>query len=163
MKPVKLLVVAALGIFVAALATEAQQPAKVPRIGVLLSGSRSSTSTRTDAFRQGLRELGYVEGQNIAIEYRYAEGKVDRLPPLSAELVRLNVDVIVAGGSTATRAAKKATSTIPIVMASSSDPIAAGLVTSLARPGGNITGLSVQAGLMSYGPHQADLARRAAT
>lgn len=91
----------AVGILAAPLATEAQQPAKVPRIGVLLSGSRSSTATRTDAFRQGLRELGYVEGQNIAIEYRYAEGKVDRLPPLAAELVRLNVDVIVAGGSTA--------------------------------------------------------------
>jgi len=97
---------------------------------------------RIEAFRQGLRELGYVEGKNIVIEWRYAEGKVDRLPALAAELMRLKVDVIVSGGSSATRRAKEATSTIPIVMTQDSDPVGTGLVASLARPGGNITGLS---------------------
>ncbi len=97
---------------------------------------------RTEAFRQGLRELGYVEGKNIVIELRSAEGKLDRLPALAAELVRLKVDVIVTGGPTATRAAKEATSTIPIVMAQDTDPVGNGFVASLARPGGNITGLS---------------------
>ena len=100
---------------------------------------------RAEAFRQGLRELGYVEGENIIIEYRYAEGKFDRLPALAAELVRLKVDIIVTGGPAATRPAKEATSTIPIVMAQSSDPVAEGFVVSLARPGGNITGLSTYA------------------
>jgi putative ABC transport system substrate-binding protein len=120
----------------------AQQPRKVPRIGYLSVLSPSSDSSRLEAFRQGMRELGYVEGQNIAIESRYAEGKLDRLPDLAGELVRVKVDVIVVGGSTATRAAKNVTKLIPIVMAHGSDPVELGYVASLARPGGNITGLS---------------------
>ena len=115
---------------------------KVPRIGYLSVSSLSDMADRIEAFRQGLRELGYVEGKNIVIEWRYAEGKVDRLPALAAELMRLKVDVIVSGGSSATRRAKEATSTIPIVMTQDSDPVGTGLVASLARPGGNITGLS---------------------
>ena len=122
--------------------TEAQQPTKIPRIGYLTAASLSATPARIEAFRQGLRELGYVEGKNIVIEWRYAEGKLDRLPALAAELVRLKVDVIVTAGPTATRAAKEATSTIPIVMAQDTDPVGNGFVASLARPGGNITGLS---------------------
>ena len=103
------------------------------------------STARVEAFRQGLRELGYVEGKNIVIEWRCAEGKFDRLPDLAAELVRLKVDVIVTGGPAATRAAKEATTTIPIVMANDSDPVGNGFVASLARPGGNITGLSTLA------------------
>ena len=122
--------------------TEAQQPKKIPRIGYLIGASRSGVSARIEAFRQGLGELGYVEGKNIIIEYRYSEGKLDRLPALAAELVRLKVDVIVANGPPSTRAAKEATVTIPIVMAQDSDPVTNGFVASLARPGGNITGLS---------------------
>jgi ABC-type uncharacterized transport system substrate-binding protein len=121
---------------------EAQQPTKVPRIGYLFGASLSADSARIPAFRQGLRELGYVEGKNIIIEYRYAEGKFDRLPALAAELVRLKVDIIVTAGPIPTRAAKEATITIPIVMAQDSDPVGNGFVASLARPGGNITGLS---------------------
>jgi putative ABC transport system substrate-binding protein len=121
---------------------EAQQPTKVPRIGYLAGPSLSSLSARTEAFRQGLRELGYVEGKNIMMEYRYAEGKLDRLPALAAELVHLKVGVIVTGGPTPTRAAKEATNTIPIVMANDADPVGSGAIASLARPGGNITGLS---------------------
>ena len=121
---------------------EAQQPTKVPRIGYLTAASLSSIAARIEAFRQGLRELGYVEGKNIVIEWRSAEGKLDRLPELAAELVRLKVDVIVTSGPTMTRAAKEATSTIPIVMAQDTDPVGNGFVASLARPGGNITGLS---------------------
>jgi putative ABC transport system substrate-binding protein len=102
---------------------EAQQPKKVPRIGVLIALSPSAISDRTEAFRQGLRELGYLEGKDIVIEYRSAEGKFDRLPHLAAELVRLKVDVIVTGGPTATRPAKEATNTIPIVMVQDSDPV----------------------------------------
>jgi putative tryptophan/tyrosine transport system substrate-binding protein len=120
----------------------AQQSKKVPRIGYLSVLSPSSDSARLDAFRKGLFELGYVEGQNIAIEARYTEGKLDRLPDLAGELVRLNVDVIVAGGSTAIGATKNATKLIPIVMAHGSDPVELGYVASLARPGGNITGLT---------------------
>src|SRR5215831_17964292 len=120
---------------------EAQQPTKVPLIGYLSSTSSFAGSSRIEAFRQGLRELGYVEGKNIIVEYRYAEEKLDRLPALAAELVRLKV-VIVTGGSGNTRAAQEATNTIPIVMAQDSDPVASGFVASLARPGGNITGLS---------------------
>ena len=105
----------------------------------------SANSARIEAFRQGLRELGYVEGKNIVIEWRSAEGKLDRLPALAAELVRLKVDIIVTAGPTATRAAKEATSTIPIVMAQDTDPVGTGFVASLARPGGNITGLSTLA------------------
>ena len=132
-------------LFALCASAEAQQPTKIPRIGYLSGGSPSAVSARTEAFRQGLRELGYVEGKNIVIEYRYAEGKLDRLPALAAELVRLKVDVIVTGGATATRAAKEATTTIPIVMTQDGDPVGSGFVASLARPGGNITGLSTLA------------------
>ncbi|HEX9455742.1 MAG TPA: ABC transporter substrate-binding protein [Candidatus Binatia bacterium] len=121
---------------------EAQQPNKIPRLGYLAASTPSANSTRVDAFRQGLRELGYVEGKNIVIEFRFAEGKLDRVPALAAELVRLKVDVIVTAGPTDTRAAKEATNTIPIVMTQDSDPVGSGFVASLARPGGNITGLS---------------------
>jgi putative tryptophan/tyrosine transport system substrate-binding protein len=122
---------------------EAQQPKKVPRIGILSPGSSASpTSARYDSFRQGLRELGYIEGKNILIESRYAEAKQDQLPDLATELVQLNVDVIVTATAPAVRAAKKVTSTIPIVFAAVADPVRDGLVSSLARPGGNITGLT---------------------
>ncbi|HEV8341447.1 MAG TPA: ABC transporter substrate-binding protein [Candidatus Binatia bacterium] len=120
---------------------EAQQPAKVFRIGYLSSTSSESQKSRRAAFQQGLRDLGYVEGKNIIIEYRYAEQKYERLPELVGELVRLNVDVLVAAGAPAAHAAKSATKTIPIVM-QSGDPVGTGLVASLGRPGGNITGLS---------------------
>jgi len=123
----------------------AQQQAKVPRIGYLGTASPSAVSARVEAFRQGLRELGYAEGKNIVIEWRYAEGKLDHLPALAAELVRLKVDIIVASGTTSTRAAKEATVTIPIVMGFNNDPVGNGFVTSLAHPGGNITGLSTLA------------------
>jgi putative tryptophan/tyrosine transport system substrate-binding protein len=118
------------------------QPGKVPRIGFLITSSPAAIAPRMDAFRQGLHEHGYVEGKNIVIEPRYADGKFDQLPALAAELVRLKVDVIVTSGPTATRPAKGATSTIPIVMTFDDDPVGSGFVTSLARPGGNITGLS---------------------
>jgi len=121
---------------------EAQQPTKIPRIGILFGASPSAVAARVEAFRQGLRELGYIEGKNIIIELRSAEGKLDRLPTLAAELVRLKVEVIVTAGATNTRAAKEATNTIPIVMAQDPDPVGNGFVASLARPGGNITGLS---------------------
>jgi len=124
---------------------EAQQAKKVPRIGFLMSTSPSAISDRIEAFRQGLRELGYVEGKNIVIEWRSAERKLDRLSELAAELVRLKVDVIVSAGAGSTRSAKEATVTIPIVMAQVNDPIGAGFVASLARPGGNITGLATLA------------------
>ena len=123
----------------------AQQPTKIPRIGYLTAAYLSAISARIEAFRQGLRELGYVEGKNIVIEWRSAEGKLDRLPALVAELARLKVDVIVTTGGSVTRAAKAATSTIPIVMTSDPDPVGDGFVASLARPGGNITGLSTLA------------------
>ena len=123
---------------------EAQQPTKIPRIGYLTAGFPVG-SDRNEAFRQGLRELGYVEGKNIVIEYRYAEGKFDRLPTLAAELVRLKVDVIVTAGGASTHPAKNATNTIPIVMTQDNDPVGNGFVISLARPGGNITGLSTLA------------------
>ena len=121
---------------------EAQQPKKVPRVGFLVPGSPSSYSDRIEAFQQGLREVGHLEGQNIIIEYRYTEGKSDRLPVLASELVRLKVDVIVTGTTPAIQAVKNTTSTIPIVMAEVADPVAVGLVASLGRPGGNITGLT---------------------
>jgi len=113
---------------------EAQQPAKIPRVGYLNASSPSTNTARIEAFRQGLRELGYVEGKNIVIEYRAAEGKLDRLPALAAELVSLKVDVIVTAGPPATRSAKEVTVTIPIVMAQDSDPVANKFVASLARP-----------------------------
>ena len=123
----------------------AQQPKKVPRIGYLTAASLSSNQARIEAFRQGLSELGYVEGKNIVIEYRFAEGKLDHLPALAAELVRLKVEIIVTTGPASTRPAKEATTTIPIVMASDSDPVGMGFVSSLAGPIGNITGLSTLA------------------
>src|SRR5215831_7063481 len=121
---------------------QAQQPKKTPRIGYLIGSSPSADAARYEAFRQSLRELGYVEGKNIVIESRNAEGKSDRFPALVAELVRLKVDVIVTSGANTTRAAKEATTTIPIVFAQDGDPVANRFVASLARPGGNITGLS---------------------
>src|SRR5262245_35384157 len=121
---------------------DAQQPKKVPRIGYLGANPRSTNPARIDAFRQGLRELGYTEGKNIIIEWRFAEANPDRLRTFAAELVRLKVDVIVTAGPGGTRAAKEATSTIPIVMTQDSDPVGTGFIASLARPGGNITGLS---------------------
>ncbi len=131
----------ALGLLTVQLA-EAQQPKKVPLVGFLSSVSPSSISARTEAFRKGLREFGYVEGKNIVIEWRYAEGNADRLRELAAELVRLKVDVIVTGGPAVNRSAKEATLTIPIVLGFDNDPVGNGFVASLARPGGNITGLS---------------------
>ena len=122
-----------------------QQPTKIPRIAYLIGSYLSTMTARTEAFRQGLRELGYVEGKNIVIEWRSAEGKLDRLHALAAELVRLKVDVIVTGGPAPTHAAKEATSTIPIVMTQDIDPVGSGFVASLARPGGNVTGLSTLA------------------
>jgi len=121
---------------------QAQQPPKTPRIGYLTGSSVSAITDRTEAFRQGLRDLGYFDGKNMVIEWQSAEGKVDRLPALAAELVRLNIDIIVTTGASPTRAAKEATKTIPIVMAQDIDPVGSGFVASLARPGGNITGLS---------------------
>jgi putative tryptophan/tyrosine transport system substrate-binding protein len=143
--------VLALGAMLFALCStaDAQQPKKVPRIGYLTAASASAMVPRANAFRQGLRELGYVEGKNIVIEYQYADGKLDRLPALAAELVRLNVDIIVSGGPAATRPAREATSTIPIIMAQDGDPVGNGFVASLAQPGGNITGLSTVAPEMS--------------
>ena len=132
----------------ASLGTAAAQPAgKVPRVGYLLAGSHSDPQRQRllEAFRQGLRELGYVEGQNIAIESRWAEGQYDRYPALAADLVRSKVDVIVAQSGAATRAAQQATRTIPIVMSLSNDAVGSGLVASLARPGGNVTGLTIMA------------------
>jgi putative ABC transport system substrate-binding protein len=123
----------------------AQQPKKVPRIGYLSSFDAATESARFEAIRLALRELGYIEGQNIAIEYRYGEGKLDRSPELAAELVRLKVDIIVvSGGAGQVQAAKNATKTIPIVMTGRGiDPVEAGLVESLARPGGNVTGITI--------------------
>jgi len=135
------ILVAAMLLVTAGLAA-AQQPTKMSRIGFLTAGSSSTIPARIDAFRQGLRELGYVEDKNIVIEWRFAEGKLDRLSALVAELVRLKVDVILSAGAAVTRPAKEATRTIPIVMAQDTDPVGNGFVASLARPGGNITGLS---------------------
>ena len=140
---VQAIVTLALGVFAAPLAADAQQPAKTGRIGMLRTGSPSDRVEEIEAFRKGLRELGYVEGQNIAIEFRFAEGREEGLPDLAAELVRLKVDVLVANGAVAIRAAKQATTTIPIVMAEVGDPVRTGLVASLARPGGNITGSTI--------------------
>src|SRR5215510_2695508 len=137
-KKISCLVVGAL-LYALCVPVWAQQPKKVPRIGYQGAGSPDENE---EASRQGLRELGYVEGQNIVIEWRFAEGKLDQVARNAADLVRLKVDVIVTGGAGDTRAAKAATSTIPIVMTNDSDPVGTGLVASLARPGGNITGLA---------------------
>jgi putative tryptophan/tyrosine transport system substrate-binding protein len=133
-----------LSLLTAPLTSKAQQAANVPRLGLLIPGSSSAFAPRIEAFRHGLRDLGYVEGRNITIAYRFTEGQADRLPELAAELIRLQVDVLVTDGEAAIRAAKHATTTIPIVMAvGGGDPVGVGLVASLARPGGNITGLSM--------------------
>src|SRR5215475_528075 len=136
-----LVVVFALSLFAAADGAGAQQVEKVWRVGYLAAGAGSENQTNLNAFRQGLRDLGYVDGQNIAIEYRWGEGKYQQLPKLVDELVKMNVDVIVAANAASAQAAKETTTKIPIVMIGV-DPVAVGLVTSLARPGGNITGLS---------------------
>jgi putative ABC transport system substrate-binding protein len=140
-----LMALLAVAVLVVPLAGEAQQAATLPRVGFLFPASLSDPRIPpfAQAFRQGLHELGYVEGQNIAIEFRWAEGQYDRLPGLAAELVRLKVNVIVAAGLPAVQAAKQATGTIPIIMMNVGDPVASGIVASLARPGGNITGLSL--------------------
>jgi putative ABC transport system substrate-binding protein len=139
---VALLVPFAVGLLLAPLAAEAQEAGKTYRVGYMGNSSPSLESNLVDAFRRGLRDLGYVEGQNIVVEYRWAEGQYDRFPQFATELVRLPVDVIVTAGTPGTLAAKRATTTIPIVMAVAGDALGAGLVSSLARPGGNVTGLS---------------------
>ena len=133
----------ALALVFAALAADAQQAAKIYRLGYLYIGTASEDLERLDLFRRSLRELGYVDGRNVVYEMRYAEGKPERLPDLAAELVRLKVDVIVATSGVAALAAKKATQTIPIVMTGSGDAVRQGIVASLARPGGNVTGLTL--------------------
>jgi putative ABC transport system substrate-binding protein len=146
MRTLALATILALGVLAAPLAAEAQPAGKVPRVGYLspFSDSDPEIQRGLDVFRQALRELGYVEGQNVAIEYRFAEGKAERLPDLATELVRLKVDVIVTvGGVPPAQAAQRATKTIPIVASGTADPVAAGLVASLARPGGNITGPAI--------------------
>ena len=145
------LFVFSLGALSAPLAAEAQPTGKVYRIGYLAPGSATVSQLPVEAFREGLRELGLVEGQNIVIDYRFAEGRFDRLPELAAELVRLRVDVIMAGPTPPAMAAKKATGTIPIVMAGVGDPVELGLIASLARPGGNITGVSFSVGMDIFG------------
>jgi len=129
-------------LFALCVSAHAQQPTKIPRIGLLFTATPSAAAARIEAFRQGLRELGYVEGKNILIEQRYAEGQLNHMNELAAELVRLKVDVIVTIGPAATRPAKEATTAIPIVMGVDDDPVGNGFVASLARPGGNITGLA---------------------
>src|SRR5499427_3141975 len=142
MRRIGLAVVVAFSLALVPIAGEAQQATKVTPIGYLSGPSLSANAARIEAFRQGLRELNYVEGKNIIIEWRSTDGKLDRLPALAAELVRLKVAVIVTSGGAPTRRAKEATSTIPIVMTNDPDPVGDGFVASLVRPGGNITGLS---------------------
>jgi putative tryptophan/tyrosine transport system substrate-binding protein len=142
----KLVIAFGAGALVTPLASFAQQQRKVWRVGFLSPASASLSSSNTNAFLKRMRELGYVEGKNLVVEWRFADGKLERLPGLAAELVQLKVDVIVTGGSPAISAAQKATSTIPIVMTPAGDPVGSGFVKSLARPGGNITGLSVMSG-----------------
>src|SRR5262245_13620058 len=151
MKKAAVPILVAVILLTVAVVTEAQQPKKVPRIAYLSNADAatdSANSGRAEGIRLALRDLGYIDGQNIAIEYRFAEGKVDRAPELAAELVRLKVDIIVvASGDQWIRAAKNATKTIPIVMiGAGSDPIGAGLIESLARPGGNVTGITLLIG-----------------
>jgi putative tryptophan/tyrosine transport system substrate-binding protein len=148
LKPVsdlRLLIFGLCALFFALCISADAQEEKLRRIALLFAGERSAVAGRIEAFRQGLHDRGYQEGKNIVIEYRYGEGNLDRVPSLVEELIRLKVDVIVTGGPADTRAAKQATATIPIVMAQDSDPVGAGVVASLARPGGNVTGLSVMA------------------
>ena len=143
-KLMKRIINVALGalLFVLGVRVEAQQPKKVARIGYLVSSDPITESTHSEGIRQALRDLGYIEGKNIFIDWRSAEGKLDRLPGLAAELVRLKVDIIVSASPTTTRSIKDATSTIPIVMAQDADPVASGFAASLAQPGGNVTGLT---------------------
>jgi ABC-type uncharacterized transport system substrate-binding protein len=136
------LVLIAVILLAVAVIAEAQQPAKIPRVAFLGTASASVVADRVDAFRKGLRELGYVEGQNIFLELRFGEGKSDEVAGLATELTHSKVDVIVTAGPAATRSAKQATATIPVVMGNEGDPVGSGFVASLARPGGNITGLS---------------------
>jgi putative tryptophan/tyrosine transport system substrate-binding protein len=147
----RFLLISLAGALAGPLAVEAQQTGKVYRLGFLSNGWATAIPQVVAAFRQGLRELAWVEGQNIVIEYRWAEGRSDRLPDLTAELVRLRVDVLVASGAAATRAAKEATTTIPIVSVAVQDPVALGSVQSLGRPGGNITGPTLTGGLAIVG------------
>jgi putative ABC transport system substrate-binding protein len=133
----------ALGLLGAPLAAEAQQAPEIPRIGYIFPSTSTESRDFFEAARRGLRELGYVEGQSIALEVRWTEGRLERLPELVAEVVRLNVDVLVVGSTPGGLAAKKATTTIPIVIVAVGDPVGNGLVASLARPGGNLTGLSL--------------------
>ena len=133
------------------LVTRAQQAAKVYRVGYLTAGPVTANPRNLEAFRQGLRELGWVEGQNIVIEYRSAEGRLDRLPELAAELVRLKVDVIAASPTPTALAAKKATATVPVVGVSLTEPVGLGLIASLARPGGNVTGVAYSVGTDIFG------------
>jgi len=148
LRPVTLAVIFVLGLLAGPLPTVAQQKGKVPRIGYL-----APRSAVPKEFKQGLRELGYIEGKNIIFEPRFAEGKFDRFPRFAAELVRLKVDVIVTWSSPAARAAKKATTTIPIVMLARGDPVRRGLVASLARPGGNVTGMTSSTGSPLFAKH----------
>jgi putative ABC transport system substrate-binding protein len=140
------------------LAARAQQPGKVPRIGFLGMASPSTFASRLEAFRLGLRDFGYIEGTTVNIEYRWAEGRYERLPGLAAELVRSKVDLIVTHGTPGSLAAKQATTTIPIVMTSIGDPVAVGIVTKLVRPGGNITGQSFS--IRSSGRNESSCSRR---
>jgi putative ABC transport system substrate-binding protein len=139
------------GLLPVPLAVEGQQAGEIRRIGFLAGGSAGATARSAEVFRQGLKELGWIEGQNLVIDWRFAEGRHDRLPDLAAELVRLKVSIIVAGPTPPAVAAKSATGTIPIVMANAADPLELGLVASLARPGGNVTGLAFSVNLEIFG------------
>src|ERR687888_2715878 len=142
--PIGRIVMLILSLLTVPLTSQAQPTAHVPRLGLLMLGSASAFVSGIDAFRQGLRDLGYVEGQNIILEYRYAEGRFERLPDLAAELTHLKVDVLVTSGSQPVQTLKQATSAIPIVGVVLADPVEAGFAASFARPGGNITGLAFQ-------------------
>jgi ABC-type uncharacterized transport system substrate-binding protein len=141
----------AAGLLAAPIAAEAQQAGKVPRVGLLTGDSEAGSRTRFAVFREGLRELGYVDKQTIVLEYRYANDNYERLPGLAVELVRLDVSVIVANGPPASLAAKQATSTIPVVMFETADPVGSNIVSNLARPGGNITGVAQLVGTDVFG------------
>jgi len=151
MRRIGLAVALAVSLSLAPLAAEAQPTEKAHRIGYLAGGSASFNASYVEAFRQGLRDLGWVEGQNIVVEYRFAEGRLDRLPDLAAELVRLKVELIFATPTPAAVAARNVTRTIPIVMRGVGDPVGLGLIESLARPGGNVTGLSYSVGMETFG------------
>ena len=154
--------VAAAGVLLAtAVAAEAQQAAKVHRVGFVGMGSAATPDGQFGAFRQGLRELGYVEGKNVVIETRFSDGHLERLPGLAAELIRLKVDVLVAGSPAAAVAAKKASTAVPIVFAGVGDPVASGIVASLARPGGNITGAAVGVSDPAFGGKWLELLKEA--